>query len=220
MAEPCDWRIPAHWIDSTRTTPTAHRRVPVRGPLLVDRATLTPSQPSRQPGEATRADCIKGTHTSMLRITAPEPRQPVRAPALSGSTGGAKHSAAGDGDSRPPGASPRPQAADNRPCDRHSRAHWHAGTSTTPSDHRTRAEPVNPQGWPAQQTLHGIGIPLNGASGDGRRPLPRHPGPAGYRRPGPGRAATRCGELRRAIAEHPFFSCLRARLAKPRALTS
>jgi hypothetical protein len=37
--------------------------------------------------------------------------------------GGAKQGAAGDGVSRPPGDSPRPQAADYSPCDRHSRVH-------------------------------------------------------------------------------------------------
>lgn len=57
--------------------------------------------------------------------------------------------------SRPPGASPRPQAADWSPCDRCSRAHWHDSTSMTRADHHARAKPVNPQGWPAQRTPHG-----------------------------------------------------------------
>ena len=54
-------------------------------------------------------------------------------------------------------ASLRPQAADYSPCDRRSRAHWIDSTRTTRTDHRPCAEPVNPQGWPAQRTTHGIG---------------------------------------------------------------
>ena len=68
--------------------------------------------PAIAPGEATRADFMQDADISPVRTTGPEPRQPVRAQALSGHTGGAKPRAAGDGASRPPGGK---RSAQRRP---------------------------------------------------------------------------------------------------------
>jgi hypothetical protein len=54
-----------------------------------------PPLPAIAPGEATRADFQRNANISPERTTGPEPHQPVRAAALSGT--------AGDGASRPPG---------------------------------------------------------------------------------------------------------------------